>query len=67
MPREESTSPNSCRLEWLAAECPTARCKQSSTYNGADRFTYTISDGKGATTTGTNYVNVGSNGLLIVY
>ena len=36
-------------------------------YNSADRFTYTISDGKGATATGTNYVNVGTNGVLVVY
>ena len=39
----------------------------ATTYNSADRFTYTISDGKGATATGTNYVNVGTNGVLVVY
>lgn len=39
----------------------------ASTYNSSDRFTYTISDGKGATATGTNFVNVSTNGVTIVY
>ena len=36
-------------------------------YNSADRFIYTVSDGKGKTATGTNYINVGTNGVLVVY
>jgi len=38
-----------------------------SSYNSSDRFTYTVSDGKGGTATGTNYVNVGNDGVTIVY
>ena len=38
----------------------------SSTYNSSDSFTYTLSDGKGATATGTIYVNVNSNGVTTV-
>lgn len=38
-----------------------------STYNSSDSFTYTVSDGKGATATGTNFVTVSTNGVTIVY
>ena len=39
----------------------------STTYNSSDKFTYTLSDGKGKTATGTIYVNVGTNGVTTVY
>jgi hypothetical protein len=39
----------------------------SISYNSPDRFTYTVSDGKGGTATGTNYINVGNDGVTIVY
>jgi hypothetical protein len=37
------------------------------TFTNADSFTYTISDGKGATAIGTNYVKVSPNGVTVVY
>ena len=39
----------------------------ATTYTNSDSFTYTVSDGKGLTATGTNFVNVSTNGVTIVY
>ena len=39
----------------------------ASALTNADWFTYTVSDGKGGTATGTNNVFVGTNGVTVVY
>ena len=39
----------------------------ASTTTNADWFTYTVSDGKGLTATGTNNVQVSTNGVTVVY
>ena len=38
----------------------------ASTATNSDQFTYTVSDGS-LTATGTNFVNVSTNGVLVVY